>query len=114
MLKTISTAESQFLKSGMKQDIEGIAQYGTIEELASNDPPFISSWAIGNGNGGFKKSGYSFELVVIGGIAPSFQFTAKPIVHRIDGNRSFYMDESAIIRWTDKGDEATHLSPELE
>jgi len=63
--------------------------------LANAVPAYIDSFL-----GGGLKQGYNFTLV---GAAHTFSCTAVPITQNVTGVRSFYVDESGIIRASSNG-----------
>lgn len=84
-LNTIANAETVHQST--------IGKYGTLEELCAQgliDPALASG----------VKSGYRFtlELTDHGGEIPGFEVVGVPIEYRSSGRRSFYVDETTIIR----------------
>jgi type II secretory pathway pseudopilin PulG len=70
-------------------------KYATIEELASAN--FVDS-KLGSGT----KNGYNFSIELTRDEdVEGFAVTAVPIEYRSSGRRSFYVDESAIVRAAD-------------
>jgi hypothetical protein len=62
--------------------------------------------------------GYKFTIEIkeggTGGISPRFQIVAVPLSYGSSGRRSFYIDETGVIRGADnRGAEATELTPPL-
>jgi len=94
-LRSIATAEIQYqLDSGGK--------FATLEELIDNR-------LIGDPSEG-KLAGYNFKVRVRPG---GFEATAVPVRHGISGKRSFYIDETRIMRGAEKrGDQAGPGDPE--
>ncbi len=85
---------------------DGEGDYGTLPQLA--DPAgdgsegFISPEMGANGT----KSGYMFTMEVVLGndtTMPSFNCIAEPNAPGVTGNRQFYTDQSARIRFTSDG-----------
>ena len=66
-----------------------------LAALTSTAPPYIDA-ILGAGS----KNGYNFA--VAGGGANSFNATARPTTYRVTGVRSFFTDESGVLRWTDR------------
>lgn len=94
-LRAIAAAEARY-------QVDSGGDYGSLEQLIQkryvNDPS----------NG--KLTGYKFDVQVRPG---SFQITAVPEKFGITGKRSFYVDESNIVRTADKkGAPATASDPE--
>jgi uncharacterized lipoprotein NlpE involved in copper resistance len=95
-LRSIGVAEAQYMA-------ESGREYGTLDQL-------IQKRYVGDLSSG-KLTGYKFEVQVNAG---GFQVTAVPEKYGITGNRSFYLDESNIMRGTDKkGARATSSDPEV-
>ena len=94
-LRTIAVAEARFM-------VESGGNYGTLDQL-------IKERYLGDPSSG-KLTGYRFEIHVKPG---GFQVTAVPEKHGVTGNRSFYLDETNVIRGADKnGAPATSSDPE--
>jgi hypothetical protein len=94
-LRAIAAAEARY-------QVESGGEYGNLDQLIQkryvNDPS----------NG--KLTGYRFEVQVRAG---SFQATAVPEKFGITGKRSFYVDETNVMRAADKkGAPATASDPE--
>jgi len=79
---------------------------GALATLSNAVPPYIDSVL-----GGGTKQGYSFSLE---GYTYTFSATARPVTYGRTGIRSFYVDESGIIRYTTADAAATSASPVLE
>ena len=95
-LRSIATAEMQYqLDSG--------GSYATLDELIKNRLIGDLSEA--------KLNGYRFDVRVMPG---RFEATAVPVRFGITGKRSFYVDESRIMRGADKrGEQAAASDPEV-
>ena len=94
-LRALAAAEARY-------QVDSGGDYGSLEQLIQkryvNDPS----------NG--KLTGYKFDVQVRPG---TFQITAVPEKFGITGKRSFYVDESNIVRAADKkGAPATASDPE--
>lgn len=63
--------------------------------LSGATPPYIDS-VLGAGN----KQGYYF---ILAGSPHTFTVTANPVAHGSSGNRSFFADESGVVRGADIG-----------
>lgn len=89
----------------------GNGNYGTLQNLSQAS--FIDS-ALATG----LKYGYSFQIVVIAGVgtAPAaFYVSARPLGYRKTGKRSFFIDESGVLRGADKnGALANQNDPPIE
>lgn len=89
-MQNISAAQSTYYSNS--------GQYGTMEELAQAgliDPVLVS------GN----KNGYKFNVQFDPDTPPSVGYHAYgvPVVYQKTGRRSFYVDETSVIRAADKG-----------
>lgn len=84
-LRSIATAE-------MALQFEGDGKYATLDEL-------VAKGAMSDPSQG-KLTGYRFEVKVKPG---GFEATAVPVTPKVSGKRSFYVDESRIMRGADKG-----------
>ena len=95
-LRSIATAEMQYqLDSG--------GSYATMDELIKNRLIGDLSEA--------KLNGYRFDVRVTAG---RFEATAVPVRFGITGKRSFYVDESRIMRGADRrGEQAVASDPEV-
>lgn len=102
-LRTLSSAESAFQSAAAQDaDVDGTGEYGSLVMLYSNNtPPFIDE-VLGSG----VKSGYGF-VVTTTGVPNSDEVTwwatAYPIQYQRSGNRTFYVDESGVVRGSDNG-----------
>ena len=94
-LRTIAGAQSTY------QNV--FRKFGTLEELAANNllDPNLSRG---------EKNGYLFVVVAN---PDTFEVNAVPTVYRSSGLRSFYIDESAVIRAGDNygGPSSKHDEP---
>jgi type II secretory pathway pseudopilin PulG len=86
-------------------------QYGTLDQLAA-DQLISPELAAGH------RYGYKFTIEITedgtAGISPRFQIVAVPLTYGSSGRRSFYLDETGIIRGEDnRGAEASELTPPL-
>ena len=95
-LRSIATAEIQYqLDSG--------GNYATLDELIKNRLIGDLSEA--------KLNGYRFDVRVMPG---RFEATAVPVRFGITGRRSFYVDESRMMRGADRrGEQAVASDPEV-
>jgi hypothetical protein len=95
-LRSIATAEMQY-------QFDSGGSYATLDELIKNRMISDLSEA--------KLNGYRFDVRVRPG---RFEATAVPVRFGITGKRSFYVDESRIMRGADKrGDQAVASDPEV-
>jgi len=96
-MKTIVVAETAYHAAN--------GRFGTLEELAGANPPFIAG-AIATGT----VNGYAFAEAVM----PSeteFAYTAAPVEPGETGVRRFYVDQTGIVRSTADGTTPTADSP---
>ena len=85
-LRQIFAAESMYY--------ENFEKYGTLEELAAQN---LIDPRLGAGT----KNGYNFTVVLTNEEVEGFAVVGVPITYRSTGTRSFYVDESAVIRAAD-------------
>jgi type IV pilus assembly protein PilA len=102
-LRTISSAEATY------QSLLG--HYGTLDELATKGliDPMLASGA---------KNGYKFSVEVKPGEYPNpegFEVVGVPMTYQTTGRRSFYIDDSFVIRAADNhGGPSTKLDTPLQ
>lgn len=84
-MQTVSTAAQSWRSSNVDYPLN-------LGELSGAAPPYIDSVL-----GGGAKQGYSFALT---GSTNTFTATARPQTFGTTGNRSFFVDESGVIRFT--------------
>ena len=94
-LRTIVTAQSQFLSTGTNL-VSNVPQYGNLTELASAVPPFIDT-VLGASNTP-TKSGYTFSFSLTTGSAPAFGMQGNASSART-GSRDFFIDNSGVLTW---------------
>jgi type IV pilus assembly protein PilA len=102
-LRTLHAAEETY------QSTNGAGKFGTLNELAAAN---LIDLKLATGN----KNGYNFtvELTTDESNYPGFAAVARPLTYRTDGVRSFYVDETGIIRAGDNsGGPATKMDPPL-
>jgi type IV pilus assembly protein PilA len=104
-VQTIQAAEVQYL-----------SLYGhyspSLRELgppASGGPGASAAALIGNDLANGVKEGYRFTL---SGSEGGYSVSAAPMIYRSAGTKSFYSDQSMIIRESDSAQPATASSPE--
>jgi len=106
-IKLLAMSEAAFKASSFfDADGDGEGDYGTLEELANPDgrgetPPFIDA-DLAKGD----KSGYGFIIAITTGspgTSPSYSCIGFPESPTYTGIRIFYVDESAVIRYTKDG-----------
>lgn len=74
--------------------------------LSNAAPPYIDD-SLGDGT----KQGYDFALT---GATNTFTATARPDAYETTGVRSFFVDTSGVVTWTDVNAAATASDSELE
>ena len=86
-LRTIHAAEATY------QSTTGAGKFGTLNELAAAN---LIDLKLATGN----KNGYNFtvELTTDDLNYPGFEVVARPLTYRTDGIRSFYVDQTGVIR----------------
>ena len=83
------------------EDGDGTGDYGTLADLAIQEPPLIGA-ELGSG----QKNGYLFTLVVAlggSGSSPQYTCTAVPAQFWVDGVRQYFIDETGVLRYTEDG-----------
>ncbi|HKY43906.1 MAG TPA: DUF4190 domain-containing protein [Pyrinomonadaceae bacterium] len=99
-LRVISQAELAY------QDNFG--KYGTLQELVAND---LIDPNLGSGI----KSGYKFEVTLDSENPEAFEVTGVPVTYQSSGTRSFYVDETFVIRAADNyGGPGTKMDEPIE
>ncbi len=101
-LRTLSSAQSTFQSSAINDaDVDGTGEFGSLVQMSQAVPPFIDE-VLGAG----AKSGYLFTITTIG-VANSdevmWEAQANPVAFGQSGNRTFYVDESGVLRGSDVG-----------
>lgn len=98
-LRTLHAAEATY------QSTSGAGKFGTLSELAAAN---LIDLKLATGN----KNGYNFtiELTTDDMNYPGFEVVARPLTYRSDGIRSFYIDQTGVIRAGDNsGGPATKM-----
>jgi len=99
-LITISQAETTYLTA--------VGKYGTLAELATVG---LIDANLGSGT----KSGYKFTVTVDSEDPETFEVIGVPVTYGSSGTRSFYLDETFIIRAGDNsGGPSTKMDPPLD
>jgi type IV pilus assembly protein PilA len=102
-LRTLHSAEATY------QATKGAGKYGTLSELAAENL-IDSKLATGT------KNGYNFtvEVTTTETDYPGFSVVGVPMTYRNSGLRSFYIDETGVIRGGDNsGGPSTKMDPPL-
>ena len=101
-LRTLSSAQSTFKSSaGVDADGDGTGEYATFAMLSNATPPYIDEVL-----GGGSKSGYLFTITLVGAVNSDevmWDAQANPAAYQQSGNRTFYIDESGVLRGSDVG-----------
>jgi prepilin-type N-terminal cleavage/methylation domain-containing protein len=99
-LRTLSSAQSTFQSSsGLDVDTDGTGEFGGLALLSNAVPPYIDEVL-----GGGQKSGYNFQIITSGTANTDeimYEVDAWPVSYGQSGNRSFYIDESGVLRGSD-------------
>jgi len=99
-LSTLRSGQSTFQSGSLRDaDSDGMGEYGNLILLSNATPPIIDS-ALGGGT----KSGYTYVVVTTGVIATdevSWYASAVPVSYGNTGNRTFFVNESGVIRGSD-------------
>jgi type IV pilus assembly protein PilA len=115
-LRTISSGEVSFQAACYQDaDNDGVGDYGTLEQLQDPDgaagvPGYIDE-VLAAGS----KHGYAFAVVTVaggGGTPPTYTCNADPQSPQ-SGRRTFFLDESGVIRFDNTGASATAGSTPL-
>jgi type II secretory pathway pseudopilin PulG len=106
VLRTLHSAEATY------QATRGNGAYGTLAQLADAGGPLIDSDLASGTHYGYK---FTIHVEPSGFDEPArFQVVGVPLTYGSSGLRSFYVDESGVIRAENNhGAEATELSPPL-
>ncbi len=116
-LRTITSAETQFQTSGFTDaDGDNVGDYGPLNGAASlanpapGTAPFIDE-VLATGT----KSGYTFVIAVdnAGDGDEAYTCVARPVTYGRTGVRSFFLDESGVIRYETANVAPTVNSPPL-
>ena len=120
-LRTLSSAQISF-QAGCYQDADsdGVGDYGTLAQLQNPDgaagvPGYIAGVPgyIDETLASGVKQGYNFTMNVVaggGGNPPTFSCNADPQSAQ-SGRRTFFIDESGVLRFESNGAAATAASP---
>jgi len=101
-MRTLASAQSTFQSSnGTDADGDGTGEFASLAMLSNATPPYIDEVLGGN-----TKSGYRFAITTIGAVNSDevmWEATAYPVAYNQTGNRTFYIDESGVLRGSDTG-----------
>ena len=99
-LRTLSSAQTSFQGiSAMDVNANGVGEYGSFGQLSSAVPAFIDE-SLGSG----QKAGYFFMVTTTGNASTDeimWEATAYAISKGRTGNRTFYVNESGVLRGSD-------------
>lgn len=109
-IRTISTGEISYQASGVEAMPNGLGKFGTLNSLGAGVTPFVDQ----NLAAGLKH-GYSFEVVpsVEAGEIARYVATGTPAILGATGVKSFFVDESGVVRFESSGVVPTSTSPPL-
>jgi len=110
-MKSVVEMQNKFQQAcHIDTDGNGVGDFGTFEEIHAQDHGVVSE-QLSTGH----HCGYRFELSITHGngeTQPGFELVANPIISKETGVRSFYTDETGVVRF--EGDAwATKESPPL-
>ena len=109
-IRTIATGEVAYQAAGIDATTNGIGKYATITALGTGTTPFVDS-AIASGI----KGGYAFQATptLESNAVPRYTATATPALVNKTGIKSYFVDESGLIRFEGDGSVANSTSPPL-
>jgi prepilin-type N-terminal cleavage/methylation domain-containing protein len=110
-MRTISSGEAAYQSACLSTNANGTGQYADLPTLAAppSGEPFIDDM-LGNG----VKQGYNFAAAPgPPSDAPAYQATAQPINPGKTGVKSYFVDQSGVIRFEGQGAVAGPGSPPL-
>lgn len=83
----------RYIKSGyfFDQDNDGESEYANLEELLQIDYLYLDPHSLSS-----QKHGYSIQIDLVK--EKNFRVIAQPLIYGVSGRRSFYIDESGILR----------------
>jgi hypothetical protein len=123
VMRTINTAEYTYRSTYNKGFTDGLNRMGQPaigkqpdENHADFVDPTLAGFADGGTNFTFLRNGYRFTYTPgpggHGNVA-AYTVVAQPAQYGVSGSRSFYTDQTAIIRWTSDNRPATASDPTL-
>lgn len=108
-IRTISSAEVAYQAAGIDQTSDGTGKFGTLTNLGTGVTPFIDS-SLASG----VKQGYNFQAVPFFDTnVPRYRASATPLVPGTSGLKSFFVDDSGVIRFESDGSTPTSNSPPM-
>ncbi len=113
-MRTLSSAQISF-QAGCYQDADndGVGDYGTLAQLMNPDGAAGVPGYIDETLGAGSKQGYNFTMNVVpggGGLPPTYSCNGDP-QNPQSGRRTFFIDESGVLRFETSGAAATAASP---
>jgi type IV pilus assembly protein PilA len=101
-LRTLTSAQSNFQGiCAADVDTDGTGEYGSFAQLSSAGPAFLDD-SLGSG----QKAGYYFMITTTGNTNTDeimWEATAYPISRSRSGDKTYYIDESGVVRGSDVG-----------
>ena len=108
-IRTISTGETAYQAAGIDATTNGVGKYATIPNLGTGETPFIDN-ALASG----VKQGYQFTATpALSGNTPTYIATAIPAQPGASGIKTFFVDETGMIRFQGDGGTPSSTSPPL-
>jgi hypothetical protein len=111
-VRTILSAQAAFRENQeFDADADGIADYGTLENLCcepGRHPPYIDVSFKGGTRNGWR---YTVVVQPSAGAEPAFEIIAVPEIWGEDGQRALYSDQTGIIRYETDNRTPTAASP---
>ena len=106
-LRTISTGEIAYQASAIDSTTNGIGKFGTLAALGTGTVPFVDT-SLASGI----KQGYVFQATPsFANNTPTYVATATPAIPQKTGVKTFYIDDSGLIRFEGGGGTPTSTSP---
>lgn len=106
-LRTISTGEVAYQAAAIDSTTNGIGKFGTLAALGTGTVPFVDL-SIASG----AKQGYVFQATpAFTNNVPSYIATATPAIQGRTGVKTFFIDDSGLIRFEGDGGTPTSTSP---
>lgn len=96
-MRSISSAQEAFQNSrSLDVDNDGVGEYGSLAQLSSAAPPYLDS-ALGSGS----KGGYDYTTANLTEI--TYQVNCEPTAPGVTGVRTFFLDQTGVIRQNPAG-----------
>ena len=121
-MRTLNTAEVVFATTYNKGFSDGLNRMGSPASGQPNEnhadliDPILSGFATGGSNLSFTKNGYRFTYTPGPGgfgLIQAYSILAQPLDYGVSGKRSFYTNQSAVIRETSDNRAATANDPSI-